>query len=52
MGQYKLWIGFKEQLGFMISQDYEFINISLPFIEIKVGLDKDATGICFFGNSL
>ena len=47
MGQYKLAIYLKLQIGFLLMYDkkYNFIEIYLPFIHVMIGLDKSAKGI-------
>lgn len=45
MGQFKLWVAFELQIGFLIEWDrgYSF-NICLPFCDIKIGLTDGAKG--------
>ena len=49
MGQYKLWVRAKCQIGFLFyyEKHYSF-QIHLPFISIHIGLMSDAKGIRIF----
>ncbi len=50
MGQYRLLIQRKPHLGFLIefTKGYELI-ISIPFIQIYIGLTEHAKGVSIFG---
>jgi hypothetical protein len=50
MGQYKLMISYRGQIGFLIMKDADSIEIHLPFISIYIGLSKHAHGYNIFGN--
>jgi hypothetical protein len=49
MGQYRLSFYLVCGLCFGISYGYEIIKINLLFIEIDIGIRKDANGIYWFG---
>lgn len=49
MGQYKLWLELKLQIGFLIEYDKgSCLIIQLPFLEIIFGLTEGANGIYLF----
>lgn len=50
MGQFKLWIAFQYQIGFLIEwQRGLSFNIRLPFCDIMIGLTDNANGCYIFG---
>lgn len=48
MGQYRIWMAAKWQIGLMISFDVDQIIISFPFMELVFGLQKSASGIYIY----
>lgn len=52
MGQYKLYVVFKWQLGFIINYQHiigvRSLTIKIPFLTIKIGLEKEAKGVYLF----
>lgn len=47
MGQYKISIYFKVQIGIMLELDKEFFTIRLPFFDILYGRLPNAHGYYF-----
>jgi len=48
MGQYRLSFYWYLQLGLSVRYEVDQITISIPFIEICIGLTKHAYGVRFF----
>jgi hypothetical protein len=48
MQEYRLSVYFKIQLGFSICFDGQYV-LSLPFVDIRLSLKKQAKGFYFFG---
>lgn len=49
MGEYRLSIYGKWQLGLSIGFEYGQVLIRIPFMDIHLALRKDAYGFCLFG---
>ena len=48
MGEYKLLIIFRKQIGFLLAYYNSKIVIELPFLEIEIRLSKEAKGYNLF----
>ncbi len=49
MRHYRVWLSFTKGIGIYIRIGWEQIEILLPFVEILIGVTRDASGIYFFG---
>lgn len=47
MGAYRFAVYFRPQLGLMVSYDYGFIILDLPFLKLMLNLKKGAKGTNF-----
>ena len=47
MGAYRFAVYFKPQFGFMVSYDYGFIILDLPFLKLMLNIKKGAKGTNF-----
>jgi len=47
MGAYRFAVYFKPQLGLMVSYDYGFVVLDLPFVKIMLNVTKHAKGTNF-----
>jgi hypothetical protein len=52
MGEYRLSIYWKTQIGLNLSYEYGQIVIRIPFIDINIGISKYAKGVLIFGKEL
>lgn len=47
MGAYRFAVYAKKQIGFMVSYDYGFLVLDLPFVKIMLNVTKHAKGTNF-----